>query len=338
MITVALLGDVMLGRGVNAEIPQHPAEWFWGDTLSILKSTDAVFANLECAITRHLQPWRIPKVFNFRADPAATNILRVANIRFVSLANNHSLDYEYEGLEETLDHLDAAGIIHAGAGRNLTEALTPALVNVAGLKIGVIAATDNEPAFAAGQNHPGTHYLSIVNDPATFERLARDVRDLRRAKARLVILSLHWGPNMVRTPPAHFQAFAHAALDVGIDLIHGHSAHIFQAVECRKGKLICYDSGDFLDDYAVDPRLRNDWSFIFLVDIDPSKGLQRLRLLPVRLYYAQVTLAGGEEFAAICQRMKSLCAEFDTPLIDSAEGLELSLSNRAAQIRSGILR
>lgn len=94
-VTIAFIGDVMLGRGVNEEIKEQPPEFFWGDVLPILQQADAVVANLECAITKHQQQYRrVPKVYHFRADPAAVDLLRVANIRCVNLANNHILDFE----------------------------------------------------------------------------------------------------------------------------------------------------------------------------------------------------------------------------------------------------
>jgi hypothetical protein len=85
-----------------------------------------------------------------------------------------------------------------------------------------------------------------------------------------------------------------------------------------------FDTGDFLADYVVDPVLRNDWSFVFLVEVG-DRGLYKLRLIPVVLHYAQVDLAKGEEFAAICHRMQSLCAAFNTNVIQTAEGLEVKL-------------
>ena len=95
MVTLAFMGDVMLGRGVNLELRQRSPETFWGDVLPLLRSVNAAIANLECAITAHEQPWsKTPKVFHFRADPAAVEVLRAGNIRCVSLANNHSLDFE----------------------------------------------------------------------------------------------------------------------------------------------------------------------------------------------------------------------------------------------------
>ena len=113
---LALVGDVMLGRGVAAEIerPDRAPESFWGDKLPLLRGADLVIANLECAVTTHPVPWtRYPKVFHFKAPPRATEVLRAAGVRLVSLANNHTLDFEEQGLLDTLDHLDAAGIARA---------------------------------------------------------------------------------------------------------------------------------------------------------------------------------------------------------------------------------
>ena len=126
---LALVGDVMLGRGVADEIPhRHPAS-FWGDTLPLLRQADVLIAGLECAITMHPVPWiRTPKVFHFRAPPQAVEVLGAAGVRVVALANNHTLDFEVQGLLDTLAYLDAAGIAHAGAGRNLAAARQSAVV------------------------------------------------------------------------------------------------------------------------------------------------------------------------------------------------------------------
>lgn len=323
-ITLAFIGDVMLGRGVNEEIAYRPPEYFWGTTLPVLRSANAVIGNLECAITDYQQEWRkTPKVFYFCAGPEGIDVLRPANIRCVSLANNHSLDFEETGLLDTLKYLDAAGICHAGAGKNLAEARMPAVMDLSGVKIAMIGATDNEPDFAAN-NQPGTNYIEIMTDPTTLRFLEDEVSRAKDAGARIIILSLHWGPNMVASPPHRFREFAHAAIDRGVDIIHGHSAHIVQATEVYRGSLIMYDTGDFLDDYAIDPFLRNDWSFIFLVEIDAS-GPTKLRMIPVKLTYAQVNVAAGEEFENIRARMRTLCREFHTPVTNTPEGLELSI-------------
>src|ERR671917_1683668 len=116
---------------------------------------------------------------------------------------------------------------------------------------------------------------------------------------------------MAQRPSTLFRRFARAVLDRGADVYYGHSAHVFQGVEIYRGKPILYDTGDFIDDYAVDPRLRNDRSFLFLVSLDGGQ-LRRLELFPVSLPYARVELARDTERETILDRMVALSAEMGT--------------------------
>ncbi len=316
MITLALTGDVMLGRGVAEALDgrMHPEEP-WGDVMPLMDAADLRIINLECAITDNEQPWmRSPKVFHFRAQPSAIETLRTARIEACSLANNHTLDFEEQGLLDTLEHLDAAGIRHAGAGRNREEAAEPAIVNVLAehtRRVALLAFTDNEPPFAAGTDRPGTNYLPVSLKPDVLRRVERAVSDVREMGVDTIIFSNHWGPNMVQRPKEIFRRFARAVIDRGVDIYYGHSAHVFQGVEIYRGKPILYDTGDFIDDYAVDPKLRNDWSFLFQVSVEDGR-FERLDLAPVKLSYARVDLATGSERETILNRMEHLSAEMGT--------------------------
>jgi poly-gamma-glutamate synthesis protein (capsule biosynthesis protein) len=267
-------------------------------------------------------PWT-PKVFNFRASPKAIETLKIANIDYVSLANNHSLDYHEEAMFDMLERLDKAGIKHAGAGRNIKEATEPAIIEVKGVKIAIISITDNEPKWAATEDKPGVNFLklwiwpnmlkkakSVLLWPDLLKKAKKQI-EYAKKKADLVVLSSHWGPNMRQRPESFFIKFAHKTVELGVDIFHGHSAHIFQGIEIWKGKPIMYDTGDFVDDYAVDPDLRNDLSFIFMVDIE-EKQIKKLTLIPVYISMFQVNLA--PEFLAdvICKKMATLCFEMET--------------------------
>lgn len=321
-VTLAFVGDVMLGRRVNDQIgSRHPAA-FWGDVLPLLRSADAVIANLECPITNHTEEWRRTwKAFRFRADPSAVSVLKAANIRFVNLANNHILDFEARGLLDTLGHLDAAGIAHAGAGRCSEDALRPAILDVAGLKLGFLALTDNMPEFAAGRDRPGTNFMRIRSDHATLSLIDLLVQDLRRSEADFVVMSAHWGPNLRPWPPARFREFAHNVVELGVDLFHGHSAHLFQGMELHGNGLILYDTGDFLDDYWVFPFVRTDRSCVFLAELTEGR-LRRVRVVPVSLEPTRVRLADPAEFEAIRRRMYRRCQPFNTAFALTPEGLE----------------
>ena len=309
MTTLALTGDVMLGRGVNETLPTVRPEEPWGDVLPLLDAADLRIINLECAITEHKQPWSLtPKVFHFRADPVATEVLKTARIDACSLANNHTLDFEERGLLDTLRHLEKAGIRYAGAGRDAEEAARPVLLEGG---VALVAFTDNEPPFAAGPDRPGTNYLPVSLEPEVLRRVEVAVRAAREAGARTIVFSNHWGPNMVQRPREIFRRFARAVVDRGVDVYYGHSAHVFQGVEIYRGKPILYDTGDFIDDYAIDPDLRNDHSFLFRLSTEDGE-LRRLELFPVVLPYARVELAGGEEREEILDLMQNLSAEMGT--------------------------
>src|SRR5215207_485835 len=312
MTTLALTGDVMLGRGVNEALrAARPAEP-WGDVLPLLLSADLRIINLECAITEHRRPWsRTPKVFHFRADPEAIEALKSARVDACSLANNHTLDFEERGLLDTVAYLEAAGIRYAGAGRNLEEAARPVLLDG---EVALVAFTDNEPPFAAGPDKPGTNYLPVSTEPEVLRRVEEAIGAARDAGARTVVFSNHWGPNMVRRPPEAFRRFARAVVDRGADVYYGHSAHVFQGVEVYRGKPILYDTGDFIDDYAVDPELRNDRSFLCLVSVEGGM-FRRLELFPVVLSFAQTERATGGEREEILRRMERLSAEFGTTFV-----------------------
>jgi poly-gamma-glutamate capsule biosynthesis protein CapA/YwtB (metallophosphatase superfamily) len=330
MITLALMGDVMLGRRVAEALNRHMGpEEPWGGVMALLDAADLRIINLECAITDNEQPWtRTAKVFHFRTPPSAIETLRTARIDACSLANNHTLDFEEQGLLDTLEHLDAAGIRHAGAGRNQEEALDPAILIVPAdhtHRVALLAFTDNEPSFAAGADRPGTNYLPVSLRPEVLRRVERAVSAVREVGVATVIFSNHWGPNMVQRPKEIFRRFARAVIDLGVDIYYGHSAHVFQGVEIYHGKPILYDTGDFIDDYAVNRGLRNDWSFFFRVSVEEGR-FERLDLIPVKLSYARVDLATGGEREIILDRMEHLSAEMGTVFARREDALVLERS------------
>jgi poly-gamma-glutamate synthesis protein (capsule biosynthesis protein) len=305
----------MLGRGVAQAIQWYGAAYPWGNVMPILQQADLTVINLECVIAEAGSPWsRWPKEFCFRAPPQAIETLKLAGIDSVSLANNHVLDYEEEAFGEMLRRLKEAGIAYTGAGGNLEEASRPAILRTGQLPVGVVAFTDNEPEWAAGPNTPGINWIPITLDPdESLLPVQRAIEKARRLGAQLVIFSAHWGPNMMERPSELFQEFARQVIHLGANVFWGHSAHIFQGIEIFDGRPIFYDTGDFVDDYAVDPRLRNDYGFLYRLEVDGSR-IQRIELIPTRIENCQVKLAKGATSQSIADRMQRLCLEMGTRL------------------------
>jgi poly-gamma-glutamate capsule biosynthesis protein CapA/YwtB (metallophosphatase superfamily) len=325
-IRLGFVGDLMLARELNFVLDEHPPDWVWGDVLPEMTACEAVVGNLECPITEHPRRWRwgVTKAFHFRARPRAVDCLRMGNVRAVNLANNHMLDHGVQGLADTLRFLDAGGIAHCGAGLDAAGAAEPAVFTAGGLRIGVLGVTDNVPEFGARTDRPGTFRRKIGPDRPLVAELTPRIEKLRAHGADLVILSLHWGPNFRVHPPEAFRGFAHVMIERGVDIVHGHSAHITQAVEAYRGRLILYDTGDFISDYWRFPGHQNLWSFFFRVTVEDRRPAG-LELIPVTLAAGSVRQARGAAAEGVVARMLGLCQRTGAALARDGDRLRLAL-------------
>jgi len=303
-IKVALTGDTMLGRGVAERLESQPPESLIApEVVEAAREADLFVLNLECCVSDRGDPWPDPrKPFFFRAPPKAVETLVHLGVDCVTLANNHALDFDQEALLDTLRHLTDAGITAVGAGSNLTEARTPVILTASGFRLGVIGIADHPEDFAAGPGRPGIAFADLREEvPSWLPELIGDVN------ADAVLVTPHWGPNLTPEPVPHVRAAAREILTAGATLIAGHSAHVFHGVDGP----ILYDLGDFLDDYAVDPILRNDLGLLFFVTLD-EHGPLRLEAVPLKLDFCYTKLAEGEDAAWVRKRFTDACATFGT--------------------------
>ena len=307
--TVGLLGDAMLGRGVADRLIRDPHARLWSDDMMrVCASCDVLFCNLECCISeRGTRTARIPrKPFFFRGPPAATDALRVLGVDAVALANNHALDYETEALADTLDHLSSAGIAAAGAGRGASAGRRGVVVNSGGLRVGLLSVTDHPLEYAASDDSWGVAFADLRTEiPGWVE----DELQRLRVESDLVVAFPHWGPNMTVRPDRGRRRRARELLAAGADLVAGHSAHVFHGIELIDGRPVLYDLGPAVDDYAVDPELRND---LGLLALWRPAGEPVLELVGLHAHHCRTDLARGADADWIAERLSRACAELGT--------------------------
>jgi poly-gamma-glutamate capsule biosynthesis protein CapA/YwtB (metallophosphatase superfamily) len=316
-VWLALAGDTMLGRGVAERLAvAPPSSLVAPEVVAACRDADLMVLNLECCISDRGEPWPDPrKAFFFRAPPKAVEVLVHLGVSCVTLANNHALDFGETALIDTLRHLDAAGIRHVGAGNGVEEARESAVLEAAGLRLGVVGVSDHPADFAAAPGRPGIAYADLqVDVPAWL------TDGVRSADADAVLVTPHWGPNMVAEPVPHVRRAARALIDAGASLVGGHSAHVFHGVAGR----VLYDLGDFLDDYAVDPVLRNDLGLLWLIELD-ERGPLGLEALPLKLDFCFTSFAEGEDADLIRRRFRSACAAFGTEVAEEEGRLVVNL-------------
>ena len=305
-VRLALAGDTMLGRRVGDALRagQRPETLVAPEVVAAAREADLVVLNLECCISERGERWRAPgKPFFFRAPPSAVDLLVHLGVACVTLANNHALDYGPDALLDTLAHLERAGIEIVGAGADLEQARSPALLETAGLRLRVLAVADHPADFAAARGRPGIAFADLR--AAGIPTWLKDA--LLEVGADATLVTPHWGPNMTPAPVPHVRAAAEELVAAGATLVAGHSAHVFHGVAGS----VLFDLGDFLDDYARDAVLRNDLGLLWLVDLDRA-GVQRIEALPLKLEHCFTRLAEGADAKWIESRFRAACADLGT--------------------------
>ncbi|MEV6162400.1 CapA family protein [Streptomyces sp. NPDC052052] len=315
-LTLALAGDTMLGRGVAEALRRSPVPGtlFSPGIRKALAEADLFVLNLECCVSDRGRRWSDPwKAFFFRAPPAAAEVLAGLGADCVTLANNHALDYGFDALADTRTLLAAAGVRSVGAGADAGAAREFAVLEAGGVRLAVLGVTDHPEDYAAGAHTPGVAWADLH---AGVPGWLTDAVGRAAAAADVVLVTAHWGPNMTSRPPRHVAAAAPELLAAGATLVAGHSAHVFHGIADR----ILYDLGDFVDDYAVDPVLRNDLGLLFLVTLDGPDAAHlvpaRVEALPLALDFCHTRLADGAAREWIRERLTTACAEFGTTVAD----------------------
>jgi poly-gamma-glutamate capsule biosynthesis protein CapA/YwtB (metallophosphatase superfamily) len=308
-VKLALAGDTMLGRGVAEALASRPPQALVSKgVVEVAREADLFVLNLECCVSDRGAPWPDPKKpFFFRAPPRATELLSYLGVDCVTLANNHALDFGPTALLDTLDHLAEAGIASVGAGASLDEARAPAVLESAGVRLTVVAAADHLRAYAAARDRPGIAFADLWSAPVPQWLL----QTIAGAEADAVLVTPHWGPNMVAAPVPHVRAAAKTLVEAGAALVAGHSAHVFHGA----GDRVLYDLGDFLDDYAVHRRLRNDLGLLFLVTFEEGRA-RRLEAVPLRLDYCHTRLAEGDDAVWVRERFTAASAALGTEVVE----------------------
>src|ERR671917_285586 len=213
-----------------------------GAVREYLSGADLTLANFENPVIRDAVYH--PDATTFTGDLRLMPVLDQAGMDGVTLGNNHILDAGTTGLNETMRHLDDAGIAHAGAGIDLAEARKPMVFDLGGTKVGVLSYLD-VPSYGwawATQSAPGTAPLLQNVMEEDIERL--------RPRVDLILVMPHWGKEYIATPEPRQVDLAHAALDAGADLVIGGHAHWPKGIELYEGKPIFYGVGNFLLDQS----------------------------------------------------------------------------------------
>ena len=268
-ITIAAVGDIMLGRRAEPYIVREGPGYPFVNVLPVLQQAHLVIGNLESPISSRGTAVENKK-FTLRAAPVAATALKAAGIRVVTLANNHTMDFGPLALQDTLKVLGENDILYSGAGMNLEDARAPAFLKVGDLTLAFLSYSLTFPIeFYAAAGRPGTA-------PGYREFVKRDIEKVR-PRADLVVVSFHWGAELMTTAKDYQRELGRRSIDWGADLVLGHHPHILQELELYRGRLIAYSLGNFV--FGSESEKTN--SSMILLCTFKGKSLVRVEAVPL---------------------------------------------------------
>ena len=250
--TLAFTGDTLSHRG----IVRQAATWAAGTDAEYdfapffrlvqpyLEAADVAICHLETPLSPDNSDLSGYPTFNVPGDLAAG--LAAAGYDGCTTASNHSLDRRTQGVVDTLDVLDAAGLRHSGMARSAEERAAATIYDAAGIAVANLSYTYGLNGFRLPADMP---WLVNEIDAAT---IAADAAAARVAGAEYVVVSLHWGTEYRTQPNSDQLTLADALLtNPDIDLLIGHHAHVVQPVDQIDGRFVVYGLGNFISNQSA---------------------------------------------------------------------------------------
>ena len=215
------------------------------NVMDIFEADDLTIANLEVVLTNstNYKKKNAQVAFYMRGKPEYVNILTESSIEVVNVANNHAKDFGSDGLQDTLDVLDEAGVAYCGFGNRCVK-------EVKGVRIGFVGV------------------YSWSNDKDTITAAIKDLRENQNCD--LVIASCHWGEEREYTPNSGQKKMARWMVDAGADLVLGHHAHVVNGIEVMDGVNVVYSLGNFCFGGNVNPSDKDTFIYQHTFTLDPD--------------------------------------------------------------------
>ena len=201
-LTISVVGDCTLGTdeafdystSLNAYFENYGKEYFLQNVKSIFETDDLTIANNEGTFTDSSS--REDKTFAFKAPASFAGIYSSSSVEAVNTANNHSHDYGEQSFQDTMDALDAQGIVHFGYDET-------AVMDIKGVKVGLVG------------------IYELYDHLEREQQLKDNIAKVKEDGAELIIVIFHWGNEKETVPDSNQTTLGHLAIDLGADLVCG---------------------------------------------------------------------------------------------------------------------
>lgn len=286
-ILIQLMGDVLLHDTTTIRGGlQSDGTYDFSSYLDIISQSingDLAIANIEAPIDANGDGSGISGYPRFNVPRAIVTALKNAGINLALTANNHALDKGYTGLQNTIAALEAENMDHYGTFTSQEEHDAYKIIDVKGIKVGLLAYTDSVNGLMSlipEENQDYCINLIGLNSNSDLNRMEEDVKNIREQGAEFVIVSLHWGREYTNAPTERQRAIAQSLLDSGADVIMGNHSHCVQPITKKEiefeGKtktvVVAYSMGNFLADQMSLEKDENMTQHSFILNLNVKRA------------------------------------------------------------------
>jgi hypothetical protein len=300
-VRILITGDLCPHNRIEKLALKSDFKAIYNDFIDEFEGNDLIITDLECPLT--LAESSRPKTGpHQKAHPSSIEVLKYGGINLAAMANNHIMDYDTQGVKDTLELLEDNGISTVGIGRSPDEARRPFSVTIKGKRIAVLNFADNE--FLSTPD--GSYHCNPIDPVNGFY----DIKSARE-NHDYIILIMHAGNEFYELPSPRTKSLYRYFIDQGADMVVSHHTHVFSGYEIYNSKPIFYGLGNFIYDWPG--KLNSDWNKGYIVKIEIGENAD-FRIVPLTQCnenpgLKHLTSEENDEFNSTIERLNLIIAD-----------------------------
>ena len=326
-------GDAMLARRYFEPLAGEPAlvrrDHVTEDGQNLLRPikpyielADYASVNHETQLSSGKLTQPLAKSVTFYSPTEFASVLSWAGFDYVALGNNHTWDYQDNGLASTTRALDEVQLAYSGAGMDEASARQPHIAQLDGQPFGFLSYVGWAGTFSPSQAADGTKGGAALGGSGVFKEDLQNIPD-----STVSVLQYHSGLEYSEAPAVSERLRLREAVDNGADIALGHHSHVIQGFEVYKNRLVAYSLGNFLfDQFHYTTQL----GMLLYVWMD-GEDLHRAEVVPMNINGYMPTPATGRFRYSVLNRLARLSRPYNTCLRpNGAHAIIESCSKNAA--------
>lgn len=299
---ILIAADLVPTQATSNDFIAGNVERLFGKVKDVVDKCDRFIVNLECALT---DSDNAIKKFgpNLKGPRESASTMKKLGVTDVALANNHVFDFGIEGIKDTVDALESAGLPYFGIGENDTDSRRPYFINACGKRIAIINVCEHEYTYALPDRmgaNPFDPFLTM-----------QDIREAKKNADFLIVL-YHGGKEHCAYPSPRLRNLCHEMVYCGADAVITQHSHCIGCYEKFEGAHVLYGQGNFNFSYPTYSAKREGWKTSLLVILDVTDKID-IDFIPIKDTDVGCDLAVEKE-------AERIMSEFENRNLELADG------------------